>query len=523
MRRGSHRRDSSQQPGHDPKKADLTKDLEHNLAMLKETVYPGDDLNFRRFSIRGQETISAALVFIDGMADPAAVDARVLRPLLHSEPWHTEHLTHRNIVTASRETLITAGDITEEDSIHDLALAVLSGRAVLLFEGAPKALVLDLKGWEHRGVQQPEAQSIIRGPRDGFTEGFRINTVLVRRRISDTNLRFEWRKVGRRSQTNLAIAYISDIANPEIVEQVRQRIDSIDIDAVLESGYVEQMIEDNWWTVFPTVQETERPDQVAGGMLDGRVAIFVDNTPFVLLVPATIPMFLSSPEDMYFRWPISTLLRMLRYAVAFGSMIVPSLYVALTSFHVGMIPTSLALSVGASREAVPFPAFAEALIMEVILEVLREAGLRLPGPIGQTVGIVGAIIIGEAAVQAGLVSPIMVVAVAATAISSFVIPTYSFAISLRILRFCLLLLAALFGLYGVVLGILAIMGHLATLKSFTVPYVAPMAPARIGDWRDTWFRVPWISMHKRPGFLRPVDDERLDDDLIEDTPYKERQ
>jgi spore germination protein len=292
------------------------------------------------------------------------------------------------------------------------------------------------------------------------------------------------------------------------VEEVRKRIKKIDIDDLLESGYVEQLIEDNYLSPFPQVQSTERPDRVIGALLEGRVTILLDGTPFALIVPVTFSMLLQSPEDYYERWIPGTLIRLLRFGAALMALLGPALYISFVSFHPGLIPTKLSISIIGTREGVPFPSLIEALFMEIAIEILREAGLRLPKPIGPAIGIVGGLIIGDAAVQAGIVSPIMVIVVAVTAISSFAIPQYNAAITLRILRFVAMFCAAVYGLYGVILFFLFLCSHLVKLKSFGVPYVSPAVPYQIKDWKDFIIRMPLKMMKRRPKMMHTKDSIR---------------
>jgi spore germination protein len=292
---------------------------------------------------------------------------------------------------------------------------------------------------------------------------------------------------------------------------VKERIDNIDIDAIMESGYIEQLIEDSWRSPFPQMQHTQRPDVVAAALYEGRVAVVVDNTPFVLLVPATIVTLIQSAEDYYERPFITAAVRLLRLGAMIMSLVLPSLYIAVTSYHPGMLPTDLALYVAGSRANVPFPAFIEAFIMEAALELLREAGIRLPGPIGSTIGIVGGLVLGQAAVEAGIVSPLMVIVVALTAIAGYSSPSYSLAISYRLLRFVMMAFAAVLGLYGVIWVVLAILIHLCNLKSFGVPYLTPFVATEtaVKDFKDVFIRVPLRYMKSRPQYLRPGDSTRL--------------
>jgi spore germination protein len=315
---------------------------------------------------------------------------------------------------------------------------------------------------------------------------------------------------GKRTRKTLIIAYIKDIADPELVKEVRSRIEKIDIDDVAESGSIEQLIEDNFLSPFPQLQSTERPDRVIAALNEGRVSILLDGTPFALIAPATFSMFLQSHEDYYLRWIPASLTRMLRFFAAFVSLFLPAIYIAFVSFHQGLIPSKLVFSIAGTRSGVPFPTLIEALLMEVSIEVLREAGIRLPKPVGQAVGIVGGLVIGEAAVQAGIVSPIMVIVVSITAISSFVMPQYPIGLSLRWLRFVAMFFAATLGLYGVILFFLILVIHIAKLESFGVSYIRPAVPNANGlsDLKDFMVRVPLMMMKKRPVMLKPQDQVR---------------
>jgi spore germination protein len=284
------------------------------------------------------------------------------------------------------------------------------------------------------------------------------------------------------------------------------------VDQILETGQIEQFIEDNIFSPFPQAQATERPDKIIAALTEGRIAILVDGTPFALIVPAVLLQFFQSPEDYYERWMISSLVRFFRFMGSFVAAMGPAIYIALVSYHPGLIPTSLVLSIAASREGVPFPAFIEALLMEVTIELLRESGARLPKSIGQTIGIVGGIVIGDAAVRAGIASPILVIVVAITAIASFIIPSYNAAISFRLIRFPMMLLAALLGMYGVMLGFIIINVHLVTLRSFGTVYLAPLTPLEARDWKDVIFRLPNKYLRRRPAFLLPIDMYRQGED-----------
>lgn len=320
----------------------------------------------------------------------------------------------------------------------------------------------------------------------------------MRHKIRSNRLKMVSRIVGEETQTSVAIVYIDGLAKPELVDEVLSRIDQIKIDGILESGYIEEFIEDNTWSLFPQIQNTERPDTLATNLLEGRVGIIVDGTPFTLILPATFWQFLQASEDYYHRFHIFIFLRILRIIFIFLALLLPALYVAVTTYHQEMIPTNLLFSVAASREAIPFPAFVEALIMEISFEALREAGIRLPKVVGQAVSILGALVIGQATVEAGIVSAPMVIIVSLTGIASFTIPRFNMAISIRLLRFPVMILAGVFGLYGIVIATTFILTHLCKLKSFGVPYFSPVGPLYFHELKDVFVRAPWWALEKRP-------------------------
>lgn len=377
-------------------------------------------------------------------------------------------------------------------------------------DGEEEVLLMGTDGGEARSISEPESETLIRGPRDGFVESINTNMALIRRDIKDQNLRFKEHIVGKRSNQKLVICYMEGIVNPDLVEEITRRIDSVDIDFIPDSSYIEQWIEDSIFSPFPQIIDTERPDSVSSSIMQGKVGIIVDGTPFALIAPMTFSDSLSSPEDYTQRWLTSSLLRMLRFSAAFVAIFLPGLYVALVSFHPGMIPSTLAYSISASREGVPFPAPFEAILMAITFEILHEAGVRLPNVVGQTIGIVGGLVIGEAAVSAGIVSPIMVVVTALTAIAAFSIPSHSVSLSFRMFRFIVILAGGSLGLYGIVLVYIMITIHLVNLKSIGIPYATPFAPTFFKDLKDVVIRAPITNLIHRPEHLKPLDDTSKD-------------
>jgi spore germination protein len=491
----------------------VKKDCEENLKKIKEALTRCDDVIYREFKVGRRQDMKFALVCTDGLANKDLLNESIMEDLMYfarmadMEPGTMKQKIYEIIKYGS----ISVAELKETDDLNEAIDTILSGDTVLIMDGWDQVLLVASKGWPMRSVEKPETEMVIRGPSEGFTETFRTNTALVRRRIRDPRFKISQLQIGKRSKTDIAILYIEEIVNKDVLRMVKQRIDKIQIDAILESGYIEQLIEDEWRSPFPQIQNTQRPDVVAAALYEGRVGIIVDNTPYALLAPATITTLLQSSEDYYERFFIATAIRILRALAVVTSLFLPAFYIAITSYHPGMIPTDLALYISGSRLNVPFPAFIEAFIMEASLELLREAGVRLPGSISATIGIIGGLVLGQAAVQAGIVSPLMVIIVALTAMAAYTSPSYSFAISFRLLRFFLMAFAAVFGLYGMVLSTMLILIHMCNLKSFGVPYLSPMVASEMTwkDFKDFLIRAPLHMMRQRPQFLHRSDSSRL--------------
>ncbi|WP_121640533.1 spore germination protein [Virgibacillus sp. Bac330] len=481
----------------------LTSSLKENLDSIQKMLGNPVDLVVRNFYLAKH---ACAIIYIDGLSNKQQIEENVLRELERLEQSdQTAELNTSNLLAIIHEQLISISGIKNVDTMDKLSFGLLSGSSVLLLDGVERVLLLETKEWESRAIQEPVSEALIRGPREGFVENLNTNIVLIRRQIRDPNLHFKEYDIGRRSKKKLVLAYISGIIHPELLKEVKKRLSSIDTDDAMESGYIEQWIEDSFLSPFPQIFNSERPDKAASALIKGKFIILLDGTPFALIAPTEIGGAFKSPEDYYERWLISSLIRVLRYLSAFITMFLPALYIALVSYHQGMIPSQLAFSIASTREGVPFPAFVEAVLMGVTMELLREAGARLPKTIGQTIGIVGGLVIGEAAVSAGVVSPIMVIVVALTAVASFTIPMYSVAISFRMVRFGFMVAAAFLGLYGIILAYIMVNIHIVNLKSFGVPYSTPYAPTFIDDWKDLILRMPAPMLGKRPEYLQTKD------------------
>nr|WP_245375972.1 spore germination protein [Paenibacillus eucommiae] len=477
-----------------------------NLQQIKKAFGNSTDLVIREIRIGENGLEQIAIIYIDGMADEKTITDFILESLLIDTKLSDadEKITESPsplLIQTLKDFVLSVGtvqDVTDFDSLYS---SVSSGNTVILLDGHAQGITASTKGWKDRGVTESLTESVVRGPREAFSETLRTNTSLIRRKIKSPNLWMETKQIGRVTQTDVAIMYIKGIANDKIVAELHQRLDRIDIDGILESGYIEELIQDQTYTPFPTVYNSERPDVIAAELLEGKVAIIIDGTPFVLVVPALFVSFLHAAEDYYHRADISSLVRFLRYIGMFIAFLGPSAYLAVTTFHQEMLHTNLLISLAAQREGIPFPAFIEALLMEVSFEILREAGIRMPKTIGPAVAVVGTLVIGQAAVEAGIVSPAMVIVVAITAISSFSFPSYSMANSFRMLRFPLMGLAASFGLFGIIIGVIALIQHLSSIRSFGVPYLSPFAPLIPSDQKDALIRVPWRAMTSRPRLI----------------------
>jgi spore germination protein KA len=476
---------------------------------VKAILSKSFDIIFRDFTIEGKQPVKGHLICVDGMVDKELVNNFVLKTLMvqGNHPVLSK-VTPGNAFEMVFSHLITNNEVKKEDLLSNAIDAILSGDSVLFIEDQPRAIIVGARGWGNRGVSEPEAESVVRGPREGFTETLRINTSQLRRKIKSPDFVMKPLKIGEVTRTDVVMAYIKGIANDKIVKEVENRLQSIKINGILESGYIEELIEDVPYSPFPQVFHTERPDTAAAELLEGKIAILTDGTPFVLTVPSLFVQFFQASEDYYERPFTAVLVRFIRQFGVVIALLLPAVYIAVTTFHQDMIPTALALSIAEGRQGVPVPALVEAFSMEITLEILREAGLRLPRPIGQAIGIVGALVIGDAAVKASLVSPIMVIVVSLTAIASFTTPAFSMGITIRLLRFPLMLLSGMFGFFGLSIGIYALFLHLCSLRSFGIPYFYPAAPGNLFDLlKDTLVRAPWWAQRATPRIFTNPDPE----------------
>lgn len=482
--------------------AELPSNLAANLDLIKKEFNSSSDLIIKRFAFGGGAgNGEGAIAFIDGLVDKKQIEWSILKPLMLSAGPAGETSEPGDRLTYIESRLITVGEIDRECNFEGIIAAILAGKTVLLINGFNEALVIATPGWEKRSVDEPDAEVIVKGPRDGFIETLRTNTALLRRKLGSPGLTLETLQVGIRTKTEVCIAYLKDIADPKIINEIKRRIKRINTDGILSAGNLEEFIEDAPLSFFTTIGYTERPDVVCARLLEGRAAIFVDGTPVVLTVPFLFVENFQSPDDYNFKPFFGSLIRWVRYTAFLISILLPASYVALTAFHQELIPTQLLMTIAAAIEGTPFPVVIEALVMGLVFEILREAGIRLPRPIGQTVSIVGALVIGEATVTAGLVGAPLVIVIALTAITSFVTP--SMVQESTIIRFSLTILAGFLGAFGITVGLLVILIHLASLRSFGVPVLAPIMPMALrGLFQDVLIRAPWWAMFTRPKAIK---------------------
>ncbi|MEW6696090.1 MAG: spore germination protein [Bacillota bacterium] len=482
----------------DPKR--VSPYLENNKKRIEEIYGLPENKDFiiREFTIAVAPPAKAFILFMEGMSDKAAINNFILQPMMLFSNFN--ECVDGYLLDHVQKRVLIGNQVTVHDSFEQIIGGVNYGSTAVFIEGCDKALLVETKGWNTRSVDRPVNEVVVRGSQEAFGETLRTNTALIRKHLRTSKLTTELLKIGTLTHSDVAVMYIRGIANKQLVDEVKRRVQSIKVDGIIDSGILEQYIEDSTWNVAPQVMATERPDRVAYMLLQGKVAILLDGNPYVLVVPSTMFDQLHTQEDYYLRPLYGSLLRIIRTFAFYISFLTPGLYLAIVLFHKEMIPTELLLAISGAREKVPFPSFVEVIIMEISFELIREAGLRVPSPIGSTIGIVGALILGQAAVQANIVSPILVIVVAVTGLASYAIPSYSMQFSLRIMRFFYIILGTTLGFVGIVFGLFVQMTMFSALKSFGVPFLAPMSPTT-KTTGDVLLRKPVYSWEKRPDFL----------------------
>lgn len=436
--------------------------LSKNREMFEQTFnYPvNKDIVFRDFTFRGK---SGFVVFIEGMASGDKISDFVLRPLLG-----------RHDPSAHLNSILQISTVSQEQDLGKAVASILQGDCALCIDGEISAYVCEIKGFDKRGVERPQVESSIVGAQESFTETFRTNTTLLRRIIKSPGLTTEILSVGKLNRLTCGVMYMNGIVNMALVDEVKRRLEGIDADFVQSGGMVEQFIEDSGSSLFQTVTTTERPDNTAALLMQGRVAIVVDGSPRVLIAPITLFSMLKTSEESALRTPYASIVRLIRIAAVFAAFLAPALYLAITTFHVEMIPAGLLFSIAKSRMNIPYPAIVELLVMEFSFTLIKEAGRHIPGALGSTIGIVGGLILGEAAVSAGLASQACVIVIAFTGLGNFAIPQYQLSLAAQLLRIMFILCAGFMGFLGVGIAFVILVGYVNSLTSFGVDYVSPV-------------------------------------------------
>lgn len=479
----------------------VSENIKENIKAYQQIYKDCSDIKMREMMLGKKKNVRCFLAYIEVAVNNILMETTALGRLLS----YLEQAPGEEIIEILDKNALGIADVTPFETMEEAAQGMLTGDAILFVDGYPKALKISDKGYPNMGVTEADSEKVIRGSNEGFADSIKVNTALIRKRVRSTKVKVKEMRPGVRSHTNVNLVYMEDLAYPEIIAEVEKRLNRYEIDGVLDSGVIEQLAEEKWYSPFPQFQTTQRPDRAAMAILEGRVVVLSDNSPVALILPTDYNSFIKTSDDYYNRWEVATFGRLLRYIASFFAMTFPGLYLAVTNFHTQVLPTTLLLSFQAARQGVPFPAVFEVLLMEISFELLREAGVRLPGAMGNTIGIVGGLIIGQAAVEANLVSPIVVIIVAFTALCSFAIPNEEFAFSFRILKFVFIAVCAWLGYFGFLISLLMVLIHLSHLTSFGIPYLMPfVGPELTGyeDQRDFLWRFPLRRITKRPIYAK---------------------
>lgn len=438
----------------------------------------------------------AAVCYLDGMASAEGLREGVIRPLLSAANFNGEP----NAAAFAAEKVLWAAEVSGTGQFDAIVSGLLSGGAAIFFEGCATALVVDVKGFRSRGIQEPENETVLQGPREGFDEVAIPNLAMIRRKLQTADLCAEVMTVGKRSKTQIYLCYLRSLASARLVAELKRRLAKIEIDGILDANYLNELIRDRKSSVFKTIGTTERPDVVAAKLLEGRVAILANGTPVVLTVPYLFAENFQSDEDYYVNFWGASIGRFLRYLCFFLTISVPAVYLALLTHHQRLLPTFLLLSSAGTRGGVPFSSLAECLLLILVLEILKETGARMPQNLGHTLGIIGGLVVGQAAVEARLVSASMLIVVAVSGIAGLMIPRLRAAVFF--LRVGLVLLAAWLGLPGCLLGLSLLLIRLTGTVSFGVSYLQPLETPTVQGMKDTFLRFSWGKMLTRPAFNR---------------------
>ena len=455
------------------------------------------DIIIRPMRLGDERKVDCLIVYLEVAVSNMMLEDSVIGKLIN----HFWEIPPSQMKEFLKNNSLGISDVKELPTLEEAVEAMLAGNAVFFMDGYDQAVKIAGKGYPAMMVGKAETEKVLRGSKEGFTDSVKINSALIRKRVKDTRLKVVERQMGVRSNTMLQLLYVEDLVQEDLLSEIQRRLDQFEIDGIFDSGMVEQLTEEVWYSPFPQFQSTERPDRAAMELLEGRIVLLCDNSPMALLLPTTFHSFMTSSEDMYNRFEMVSFVRMLRYLAVLTAVLLPGLYLAVTRFHTQVLPANLILSFAEARAGVPFSSVVELVFLELSFELIREAGVRMPGPLGNAIGIVGGLIIGQASVTANLVSPIVVIIEALTALGSLAIPSEEFSAPFRLLKYLFLAAGGYLGLFGIVLGIYLVVSHLAGLLSFQVPYLTPFV-RKDGSADGGILRRPLRKMNRRPVFAR---------------------
>ncbi|QBD87857.1 spore germination protein [Clostridium tetani] len=473
----------------------IKKSLKENIELFKNNIFPGDNtIIYRQFKNKNSQ-LKFCVIFIDGMVNTEIINENILPQLMNTNI----NSKSKNLINCIKEEVLIVNEVKESNRLEDILSSLLMGKSILFIDGFEKVLILNTIQWEKRSIEEPQGESVVKGPREGFNESLITNISLIRRRIKSQELKLQFKEIGVRTKTTICIAYMDDIVNPKILKELENRLNKIDIEGVFSTGTMQELIRDNPLSAFNTIGNTERPDVVASKLLQGRIAILCEGSPTVLTLPYLFIEQFQVNEDYYDNFIYASVNRILRIIAFILTITIPAIYVAFTTFHKEMIPIKLAFSIYLAREGVPLPTSIEAILMVITFEIIREAGIRLPKHIGPTVSIVGALVLGDAAVNAKFVSAPIVIVAAIAGISELVL--YELRTAIVIWRFIFLILASILGLYGVIFAGMALVIQLMSIKTFGIPYMLKLIDLDKYNIVDATIRAPWWLLKYRTKFI----------------------
>lgn len=473
----------------------IKKSLKENIELFKNNIFPGDNtIIYRQFKNKNSQ-LKFCTIFIDGMVNTESINENILPQLMNANI----NSKSKNLINYIKEEVLIVNEVKESSKIEEILSSLLTGKSILFIDGFEKVLILNTMQWEKRSIEEPQGESIVKGPREGFNESLITNISLIRRRINSSELKLQFKEIGVRTKTKICMAYMDGIVNNKILRELEDRLSKIDIDGIFSTGTIQEFIKDNPLAPFNTIGSTERPDVVASKILQGRIAILCEGSPTVLTLPYLFIEHFQINEDYYDDFIYASINRFLRIIAFILTISIPAIYVAFITFHKEMIPTKLAFSIYLAREGVPLPTAIEAMLMLITFEIIREAGIRLPKHIGSTVSIVGALVLGDAAVNAKFVGAPIVIVTAIAGISELIL--YEMRTGVIVWRFIFLILASILGVYGVIFAGMALVIQLMSIKTFGIPYMLKLIDLEKYNIVDSTIRAPWWLLKYRTKFI----------------------